>query len=127
MTSIMRAGKEIGYLLRSHIMQMVTESVAAVVANSGTATSATYDRLYDGAHDSGWTSFRATIYADKAGTLAIQYSDDGVNWRTEQSGSNVAGTLLEVVADAIERYVHAVWTNTGGSATTYCEMHTVRE
>jgi 2-keto-3-deoxy-galactonokinase len=108
-------------------MLMVTESVAAVVVTTGTATSAVYDHLYQGAYDTGWTSFRATIYADKAGTLAIQYSDDGTNWRTETSGTNVAGTLLEVVGDAIERYVRALWTNTAGTSTSYCEMHTVRE
>ena len=71
-----------------------------------------------------WSKFRASIYADQAGTLVIEQSRDGVNWRTAVSMASQASTYLAIESLVIRRWVRASWTNSGGSSTTVCELDT---
>lgn len=85
---------------------ITTESTTPLAGN-GVATGASHSVL-----DNHIDRFRASVYADQAGTLAIQQSADGAtNWATSTSQATTASqvTVLESIPGM--QYVRAVFTN----------------
>ena len=106
------------------------EANAAAVSAGATVFGAAIDLeagvparlIAPGGEFSGWSKVRASVYADQAGTLAIQYSRDGSTWRTSTSQASTASTLITIESLASRRYARLAWTNTAGSPTTVCEL-----
>lgn len=73
----------------------------------------------------GRQGFASAIFADQPGTLFIDVSRDGTTWRTFDSATSVASTVLErKYTVGAYRYWRARWTNTGAATTTVLELLT---
>jgi hypothetical protein len=62
---------------------------------------------------------RVGIYSDQAGTLQLQQSRDGVNWRTVASVSTTAGQFTALEAPIQMQYVRYVHTNGATAQSTF--------
>jgi len=66
-----------------------------------------------------WPSFTIMVVSDRAGTLQVQWGDDGTNWRITISQAIAASTPEHIVLQRRAKFYRVVYTNGGVNQTNF--------